>query len=71
MIQCEANNININNSQKCKKKLGLISFKCKCGKSFCLDHRLPETHECTFDFKKIEKNNNQIIKCNPEKIKKI
>ena len=36
----------------CKKKLGLLPFKCKCEKDFCSAHRAPEDHECTHDFKK-------------------
>lgn len=46
----------------CKKKLGLLPFRCKCEKDFCALHRAPEDHECTFDFKSdarivLEKNN--------------
>ena len=26
-------------------------MKCSCGLSFCTLHRLPENHECTYDFK--------------------
>lgn len=27
-----------------------MPFKCrKCGKSFCIDHRLPENHNCKYD----------------------
>ncbi|OIT36724.1 PREDICTED: putative zinc finger A20 and AN1 domain-containing stress-associated protein 8 [Nicotiana attenuata] len=35
----------------CKKKLGLISFNCRCGGMFCGVHRYPEEHACNFDFK--------------------
>lgn len=35
----------------CKKKMQLgLNFKCKCEKEFCLKHKNPEDHECTFDF---------------------
>jgi len=27
-------------------------MKCVCCKRFCLEHRLPESHKCTYDFKK-------------------
>ena len=37
----------------CRKKLGLIGFTCKCGKSLCMSHRLPEDHACEFDHKAI------------------
>ena len=34
----------------CNKKTGMYGFKCKCGGNFCKNHRLPEEHQCTFDF---------------------
>lgn len=37
--------------QSCKKKVGLIGFKCRCGSTFCGTHRHPENHDCSFDFK--------------------
>tara|TARA_Y100000996_G_C22416523_1_gene599550 strand:+ start:73 stop:267 length:195 start_codon:yes stop_codon:yes gene_type:complete len=36
----------------CKKKLKLTDMKCRCGYKFCSSHRLPEQHNCTYDFKK-------------------
>jgi predicted nucleic acid binding AN1-type Zn finger protein len=50
----------------CGKKLGLMSFECRCKHSFCAKHRLPEQHECKFDHKSfgksiIEKNNEKIV----------
>ena len=41
---------------KCTKKAGMFSFKCKCEYTFCKKHRLPEKHECNFDFVKDGKN---------------
>ena len=40
----------------CNKKIPLLfdDVTCKCGHSFCLTHRLPEMHNCSFDFKKTE-----------------
>lgn len=37
----------------CRKRVGLLSFTCKCDPtlSFCTSHRLPEEHGCTFDHK--------------------
>ncbi|XP_019189962.1 PREDICTED: zinc finger A20 and AN1 domain-containing stress-associated protein 9-like [Ipomoea nil] len=35
----------------CKKKVGLMSFGCRCGGTFCGRHRYPEEHKCDFDFK--------------------
>lgn len=37
----------------CKKKV-FITGECKCGKTFCINHRLPEEHDCTFDFKSVK-----------------
>jgi predicted nucleic acid binding AN1-type Zn finger protein len=57
----------------CKTKLGLVPFECRCQLNFCSEHRLPENHKCTFDYKTlgkslIEKNNQKVI---GEKIQKI
>lgn len=35
----------------CKKKLMLSDFECKCGARYCVSHRFPQEHSCTFDFK--------------------
>ena len=49
----------------CRKKLGLTGFTCKCGKSLCTLHRLPEDHACEFDHKAIGRlkiaNGNPVI----------
>lgn len=38
----------------CKKKVGLMIFKCHCCENvYCVNHRLPEDHECSSDFKGI------------------
>ena len=47
----------------CHKKLNLIPFICSCKHSFCAEHRLPEFHECSVDYKKIGRE--QIRKNNP------
>lgn len=36
---------------KCNKKLGVIEYKCKCEKKFCITHLHAEEHNCTFDYK--------------------
>jgi hypothetical protein len=57
----------------CKKKIGVVSFECKCtNKRFCSNCRMPESHECSFDFLKEQQNklkttlikviNNKLIK---------
>ena len=35
----------------CGKKLTLTSIRCKCEKKYCMAHRLPEEHACSYDFK--------------------
>ena len=50
----------------CAKKTGLLGYDCKCGFIFCKNHRLPEQHQCTFDFiahgKKVLTLNNPVVK---------
>ncbi len=36
---------------KCSKKLPLTAFTCKCANYFCADHRPPEEHSCTYNYK--------------------
>jgi predicted nucleic acid binding AN1-type Zn finger protein len=31
---------------QCRKKVGLLGFECKCGKTLCATHRYPEAHGC-------------------------
>lgn len=50
----------------CNKKLKLTDIKCKCEKIFCSLHRYPNMHDCSFNFKLldrdiIEKNNPKIV----------
>jgi len=40
------------NHPNCKKKLKLTDMPCRCQKCFCAKHRLPEQHDCSFNFKK-------------------
>ena len=35
----------------CRKKVGLLGFDCRCGDVFCSSCRMPESHECTADWK--------------------
>lgn len=41
--------------QECRKKVGLTGFKCRCGMLFCGQHRYAEAHNCTFDYKTVER----------------
>ncbi|XP_042407167.1 zinc finger A20 and AN1 domain-containing stress-associated protein 5-like isoform X2 [Zingiber officinale] len=35
----------------CRRKVGLMGFRCRCGETFCGEHRYPERHSCIFDYK--------------------
>lgn len=58
---------------KCNKKTGILGFECRCGYSFCGDHRYAEAHSCDFDYqehgRKILANNNP--NCTSAKVEKI
>ena len=50
----------------CKKKLGLLDFGCRCGNLYCSIHRLPEQHNCSFNYEKmgkdiLDKKNPQVV----------
>tara|TARA_B110000977_G_scaffold183221_1_gene245654 strand:+ start:58 stop:303 length:246 start_codon:yes stop_codon:yes gene_type:complete len=61
----------------CKKKLLLtaLELSCRCGKSFCTVHRMPESHKCVFDYKTINQINKrgetEKLKCVADKIIRI
>ena len=38
---------------ECKKKLLLSDIQCKCNERFCITHRMPESHNCSFDYKAV------------------
>ena len=46
---------------KCKKKLKISDFPCRCEKTYCNKHRLPEYHNCIVNYKEIDKN--KILSC--------
>jgi len=35
----------------CNKKSNQLGLVCKCGNKYCMEHRLPEHHNCSFDYK--------------------
>ncbi len=37
--------------KECKRKLALTDITCKCDNRYCISHRHPESHSCTFDYK--------------------
>ena len=58
----------------CKKKCGIIIFKCKCElKNLCIKCKSPEDHKCEYDYRKdykeiLKKKNPVVI---ADKINKI
>jgi len=36
---------------ECSKKLGIISWDCKCGNRYCSTHSAPFSHNCQFNWK--------------------
>ena len=58
---------------QCHKKSGILGFACSCGFTFCKAHRLPEHHDCEYNFAEVSKKN--LAKANPvvkhDKIEKI
>mmetsp|Transcript_5976 Transcript_5976/g.8851 ORF Transcript_5976/g.8851 Transcript_5976/m.8851 type:complete len:116 (+) Transcript_5976:1043-1390(+) len=57
----------------CQKKVGALSFRCKCNYFFCSAHRLPEEHQCTHNFKaegikQLQKDNPQVLAAKFNKI---
>lgn len=58
---------------KCKKRVGLLGFPCRCGYSFCDQHRYADTHDCDFDYvtfdrEQLSRANQKVV---AEKIQKI
>lgn len=37
----------------CRVKLKLTDMECRCNNKYCTKHRLPESHECVYDYKNI------------------
>lgn len=35
----------------CEKRLALTDYDCRCGTRYCSAHRLPEAHNCSYDFR--------------------
>jgi predicted nucleic acid binding AN1-type Zn finger protein len=39
-----------NKCTKCNKKIGLVVIYCKCSNKYCTEHRLPESHDCKYNY---------------------
>ncbi|XP_055814864.1 zinc finger A20 and AN1 domain-containing stress-associated protein 5-like [Solanum dulcamara] len=35
----------------CRRKVGLMPFRCRCGEVFCSEHRYSDRHDCSYDYK--------------------
>lgn len=35
----------------CRKRVGLLGFKCRCGDLFCATHRYSDKHGCSYDYR--------------------
>jgi len=62
-----------NKCNKCARKVGIHGHKCKCDSTFCKAHRLPEDHDCEYDFRqagkeKLAKDNQQVVASKVAKI---
>ena len=73
--QSPAKKVKKNKCKVCKKKIGLLGFKCACSDTalFCSEHRLPESHNCEFDHKTKGKGllADKLIKVEASKVIKI
>lgn len=54
---------------ECNKKLKLSDLQCRCEKRFCLNHRLPEQHICSLNYKNV--NPIKLESCVREKVIRI
>uniref|UniRef100_A0A1I7YZX9 AN1-type zinc finger protein 6 n=1 Tax=Steinernema glaseri TaxID=37863 RepID=A0A1I7YZX9_9BILA len=52
-----------NRCHTCNKRVGLTGFQCRCGGMYCSSHRYDTAHDCTFDYKSMERE--EIRKNNP------
>ena len=59
--------------KECSKKLTITDMPCRCKATYCILHRHPNSHECTFNYKDFDRKNlkNTIIGCNNCKIQPI
>ena len=53
----------VNRCFTCRKRTGLLGFKCRCGNIFCGSHRHSVKHDCPFDYKSAARE--AIAKANP------
>lgn len=66
-------NNKICNFENCNKKIRITDIECKCKLIFCKLHRLPEYHNCSYNFNSDELKRKIInsLECKGSKITKI
>jgi hypothetical protein len=59
--------------ENCNKKLKLTDYPCKCEMIFCRFHRDPKQHNCQYDYKETNLQDEKILKlkCVSNKIQKL
>ncbi|VEL09773.1 unnamed protein product [Protopolystoma xenopodis] len=53
-----------NRCVRCKKRVGLTGFTCRCDGLFCSLHRYSDQHDCTFDYRALGRA--ELSRDNPE-----
>ena len=38
----------------CNNKLKITDMSCRCGNRYCAEHRVSESHDCSFNYKLID-----------------
>lgn len=58
---------------RAKLRVSQISLKCKCNKYVCNQHRFPDQHNCSYDFKSAYKSKlkRELVQVEADKILKI
>ncbi|XP_062193792.1 zinc finger A20 and AN1 domain-containing stress-associated protein 1-like [Phragmites australis] len=41
----------VNRCSSCRKRVGLMGFRCRCNELFCGEHRYSDRHGCSYDYK--------------------
>ena len=54
----------------CRKKLKIIdlTITCKCGNQYCEKHRVPEAHNCSFNYRQEDLSKIERMKCVASKL---
>ncbi|KAK1305919.1 Zinc finger A20 and AN1 domain-containing stress-associated protein 5 [Acorus calamus] len=54
---------NVKRCGGCRRKVGLMGFRCRCGGVFCGEHRYSDRHTCGYDYKSAARE--AIARANP------